>query len=73
MNKKDRAKVEEAIFHLMDNEGADYSRGIALLCELIGQRYPAYHDTQGLQAISLYEIEKRGPSEFRFPNFGPGL
>jgi hypothetical protein len=72
MNKKDRAKVEEALYHLMDNEGADYTKGIAILCELVDQRYPAYHDTQGLQAVTLQELEKRGPSEFRYPGDGKG-
>lgn len=65
MNKKERAKVEEAIFNLMENEGADYSRGIGLLCELIGQRYPAYHDTQDMRSVTLAEIIAN-PGEFRY-------
>lgn len=70
MTKKERAKLEEALFHLMDNEGSNYTKGIGLLCELLGQRYPAWHDTQNLRLVPLHEIKPN--DTFRWPGI-PGV
>jgi hypothetical protein len=64
MRKVEREKIERALYHLMDNEGADFHTGIGLLCELIGERYPAYHDTSSVSAVSLGELMKSEPRPF---------
>lgn len=62
MNKKDREVVKEAIECLMDEDG-DYARGIGILCELVGWRYPAYHNTKDLKSVRIEDIVL-GPGKF---------
>ncbi len=70
MNKAERAKLRRALNDIMapDGEGdndRNYTRGIGLICELLGMRYPAWHDTQNLKTVRIEDIPVNG--EFRFP------
>lgn len=40
LTKKERASVEEALHHIMDDDG-QFHEGIAILCKLTGGRYRA--------------------------------
>jgi hypothetical protein len=65
MTKAERKKLREALHDIMDNEDSDYPRGIALICELLGQRYPAYHDTRELKPVALEDLPLN--DRFRYP------
>lgn len=73
MTKAERTKLTKALNDLMANEdedSRDFTRGIGAICELLGMRYPAYHDTKGLRSVGVHELMQRGESEFRFPGDG---
>jgi hypothetical protein len=56
MTKRERIKLTEAIrlIHANEEDGGDYHKGMSILCELAGLRFPS-GEVEDVRTMSIYE------------------
>lgn len=66
MTASERSKLSRALDDLMETPGADYTRGIGLLHELLGERWPPFHDRGTGKTVRIrgYAGDREGAMTF---------